>query len=738
MDLLRLPWIQNGGNARHQFPLDHLFRREGAAAAGRRVGAAAAAGADNQNREDAKLRTNFTNNHKDFKLTSPLQKVLDELNMSILPHDVRLNAIVQAAEHFDHRDRARHDYELNEGAARIIYQKIAFVSILELSNYSAGSSYNVNASAMSTPTSGHNDRHLSTTPTFVHNGTDPISMQKLRSTRSQEASDSDYEIAMLTTCLEMVHRASPHAIAYVWANIGEESLPILVKILERPFVKIQNVLDRAEKCNHSANATEKALSIATNRETKVSVQKVTKILAMYRLIPEAKIKMAKCPGLLPVLVKITDTHNLNRMKSMRPVSKRLLKKKNDQHFDDDRSLISLSTKLLTPLAPKMDGMNASGGNGGEIATEGANGIRGTSAGVGLYMTEASRFNAIAVLTNLTSVEKNRMLMLSEPGLVNNIARVVHNERSDIARQCSALAIMNLSNGDREHVPELAGNDALLESIIKLTKDDAPETRSNAVIALFNVACADENTVKLARYKDGIVLEVLMRIVDNEEDFADTEMNDDVRTTAAEALFNISCSSIVETTDRFANHPNLLETCALLLKSQYVNKEVKVYCAAILRRIAEIVHYPKQCQLELLSALVKASTWTRTTCIAEAFLSQAVVIDNRSRMVEHHGLLTALSKLALVSGNPESERIRKAAVSAIEHLSREVSIRRVLSSHEGIMLAMTRASYGNSSRGFDGNSSHASSFRGLSDDEISSTSETSKSMQLALKRLVETI
>jgi len=73
-------------------------------------------------------------------------------------------------------------------------------------------------------------------------------------------------------------------------------------------------------------------------------------------------------------------------------------------------------------------MNASGGNGGEIATEGANGIRGTSAGVGLYMTEASRFNAIAVLTNLTSVEKNRMLMLSEPGLVNNIARVVHNER----------------------------------------------------------------------------------------------------------------------------------------------------------------------------------------------------------------------------------------------------------------------------------------------------------------------
>jgi hypothetical protein len=103
-----------------------------------------------------------------------------------------------------------------------------------------------------------------------------------------------------------------------------------------------------------------------------------------------------------------------------------------------------------------------------------------------WSREAARFNAIAILTNLAAVEKNRLIMLSEPGLVNNIARVIHNERSDVARQCSALSIMNLSNGDREHVPELAGNDLLLESIIKITKEGAPETKRNAVIALFNV------------------------------------------------------------------------------------------------------------------------------------------------------------------------------------------------------------------------------------------------------------
>jgi len=57
------------------------------------------------------------------------------------------------------------------------------------------------------------------------------------------------------------------------------------------------------------------------------------------------------------------------------------------------------------------------------------------------MTEAARFNTIATLTNLAAHEANRMPMLREPGLLDNICRVVHNERSDVPKQCSALAIM---------------------------------------------------------------------------------------------------------------------------------------------------------------------------------------------------------------------------------------------------------------------------------------------------------
>lgn len=374
--------------------------------------------------------------------------------MSILPHDIRLNAIFEATEHFDHRDKARHDYELHEGAARILYQKLAFVLTLQLSSYDSGSSYKVVTSGMnaSATTAPMNTRGP---PQYHHhsNTSDPVSIQKIRSTRSHEASDADYEIALLTTCLEMVHRATPNAIANTWFSIGEEALPILVKLLERPFEKIQAIIEKGEKHHQSANTIEKAITtIATNKESKVAVQKVTKILAVYSLIPAAKVKMAKCPGLLSILVKITDTHNMNRMKSMRPVSKRLLANKSNQinsgaAVDDDRSLISQTTKLLPQLnPPSLSSINEAEPVSHNKSSFGSNGIRGTSAGVGLYMTEAARFNAIAILTNLAAVEKNRMIMLSEPGLVNNIARVVHNERSDVARQCVALAIMNLSNG----------------------------------------------------------------------------------------------------------------------------------------------------------------------------------------------------------------------------------------------------------------------------------------------------
>ncbi len=75
MDLLRLPWIQNGGQGRPQFPLDHLFRRDERAGPAAQAGERAAHGAGGPPMDDT---DNFNQTPgKDLKIMSPLQKVLD-------------------------------------------------------------------------------------------------------------------------------------------------------------------------------------------------------------------------------------------------------------------------------------------------------------------------------------------------------------------------------------------------------------------------------------------------------------------------------------------------------------------------------------------------------------------------------------------------------------------------------------------------------------------------------------
>ena len=83
------------------------------------------------------------------------------------------------------------------------------------------------------------------------------------------------------------------------------------------------------------------------------------------------------------------------------------------------------------------------------------------------------------------------------------------------------------------------------------KEDNPETWRNAVVTIFNVACLDQNTVRLARYRDGLVLDAFVDLVGSDDPVL--RGHDEARANAAETLFNMACSDILETTDRMANH-----------------------------------------------------------------------------------------------------------------------------------------------------------------------------------------
>lgn len=150
---------------------------------------------------------------------------------------------------------------------------------------------------------------------------------------------------------------------------------------------------------------------------------------------------------------------------------------------------------------------------------------------------------------------------------------------------------------------------------------------------------------------------------------------------------------------------------------------------------------------LLSALVKAATWTNTDCIAEAFRAQASVSENCVIMAHHHGLLNALSRLALTRGEQEdTEKVRMAACLAIELMSRQDEARALLSQNEGIIMALTKASYGEEQQEFDHRMSKIvtgyqdASRRSSEEDRDGEVSDDdmslqSRRIQLALKNLV---
>ena len=59
---------------------------------------------------------------------SPVRQLLDVINMSILPSELRLISLTQAMEFLDHRDKNVHDAELrDDGVAFVLYQKLGLV-----------------------------------------------------------------------------------------------------------------------------------------------------------------------------------------------------------------------------------------------------------------------------------------------------------------------------------------------------------------------------------------------------------------------------------------------------------------------------------------------------------------------------------------------------------------------------------------------------------------------------------
>jgi len=484
---------------------------------------------------------------------------------------------------------------------------------------------------------GHGSKVRHNEELMVHNVAAILYMKLAFAVSTRASSD---EIRQICELLELVTvNADMHAVENSFEDVGRECLPLLTTVLELPFLLMREndpgsrkstteIRVVSSKAVDDRDKLRQRVGWKSSSDRKMTTQYVCKVLAKYSFLDDSSHCMAIQPHLLPSLIRIMDVSH--------------------------------------------------------------------------GMTTKARYSALAILSNLAQMgdSDTRVILSSYPGLLQAVAKMALPNEDPISRQVASRTLMHLTYGNDDHVPLVhllhegvdkplqATEVSALDVWIQLLRDSDPLVRRYTIFGLYNAACGDENTLSMVVHKGGALLDSLILTATLEEEDAE------IRILALETIYNLSCSSLFQVHKAIGGHPGLLMAIASFLRfRERAPLPTKETSACVLHRMAQVltVEHTPQCQQTLFSALVLGSSWTQTPDLARAFDLQAA--DNPEGMCKHSGLLDALSAQALIVGENENcWQVRAAAISAIIRLALAENNMELLAHHEGIMLALTRASF----------------------------------------------
>ncbi len=280
------------------------------------------------------------------------------------------------------------------------------------------------------------------------------------------------------------------------------------------------------------------------------------------------------------------------------------------------------------------------------------------------LTPECRAARVRITANLAKCDENRVLLFEHKGLLDSLLRIAHLDSSEEAREYAGAALMELAACPVNHVA-MAHNDKLLGTLVKMALvEKVADARESSVTALQNLAFCKENRVRLVTFKNGIVLEALRKVLSSDNNFK-------ARRRAAGALTNLACD---ETAERMGCQTGLLETLAIVATKDK-NEEVQTRACMALTKLAASITVHMNCYDTLLDALVVASLSAATNSVSAVLRVKARDPDNRSSMARHPGVLDTLADICVNGGLDVKDRDN--AMRAIMHLTNENSNRKVM-------------------------------------------------------------
>lgn len=326
-----------------------------------------------------------------------------------------------------------------------------------------------------------------------------------------------------------------------------------------------------------------------------------------------------------------------------------------------------------------------------------------------------------VIANLANSEENKVLMMGHEGLLDAVLKIAALDLSDKAREYASASLMDLASSTKTQVA-MGNHDKLLSTLVKLAvTDDGEETREYAVTAMQNLAFSKENRERLVTYSDGVVVEALKKALS-------VDTNEKSRRRAAGALTNLACE---ETAELMSTHSGLVEILSRVI-TQDKNDDVQKRASLALSKIASSCATDSRSFEPTMNALVIAATSPNSTGIAAVFRVKARNASRRSEMARIPGLIETLADMSTSSSYTSKDRdnatraimhltnesdnrkimcnkvvlkalleasnlegsedteTRDSAIVAIERLATEVSNRQYMARHDGLLVAIAKA------------------------------------------------
>ena len=344
----------------------------------------------------------------------------------------------------------------------------------------------------------------------------------------------------------------------------------------------------------------------------------------------------------------------------------------------------------------------------------------TRVGVSILSADC-RVLRMRVIANLSNAEENKVMMMSSQGLLDSILKIAALDLSDKAREYASASLMDLASSSGTQV-SMANHDKLLSTLVKLAvTDEKEETREYAVTAMQNLAFSKENRERLVTFADGVVVEALKKALS-------VDTNEKTRRRAAGALTNLACE---ETAELMASHNGLLEILSRVT-TQDKNDDVQKRASLALSKIITSCGSNSKSFEPAMNALVIAATSPNSTGIPAVFRVKARNASRRSKMARIPGLIETLAEMSMsenytsrdkdnatraimhLTNESENRKImcnkvilkalleasctegsentetRDSAIVAIERLATEVSNRQYMARHDGLLVAIAKA------------------------------------------------